>query len=178
MTDYKLTHTSPKLDPTTNRRSVGTILATRRDVYKDVTPIPTPAHLTDYIKADTITPHDGSPIIAITAYMPQIYTKEQEQTYKDILTWIQQSITTNHPNTTIFMGGDLQSTPHKEDTRLQYPPLSQLCDNTGLDHIIPKDIYTFTSAKTHIDHWLLRQLHTPQQYTTHNTTITTDTPEY
>jgi len=67
LTEYKLTHTSPKLDPTTNRRLAGTILATRRDMYKDITPIQTPAHLTDYVKAATITPHDGSPIIAITA---------------------------------------------------------------------------------------------------------------
>jgi hypothetical protein len=90
--DYKRTHTSPKLYPTTNRRSAGTILATRRDVYKVVAPIPTPAHLTDYIKAATITSQEGIPIIAITAYMSQIHTKEQEQTYKDILTWIQQNI--------------------------------------------------------------------------------------
>jgi hypothetical protein len=100
--DYKLTHTSPTLiDPTTNRRSFGTILATRMDVYKDATPIPTSAHLTNYIQAATLAPHDGSPIIAITTYMPQMRTKEQEQPYKDILTWIQQNITTKHPDTTI-----------------------------------------------------------------------------
>jgi len=73
--DYKLTHASPKLDPTTNRRLAGTILATRKDVYKDVTSRPAPAHLTYYIKAATITPHDSSPIIAMTAYMPQIHNK-------------------------------------------------------------------------------------------------------
>ena len=84
--NYKLTHAFSKLDPTTNRRSAGTILATRKDVYKEATPIPAPAHLTNYIKAATFTPHAGSPIIAMTAYMPQIHTKEQEQTYKDILT--------------------------------------------------------------------------------------------
>jgi hypothetical protein len=46
------------------------------DVYKDATPIPAPAHLKNNIKAATLTPHDGSPIIAITAYMPQIHAKE------------------------------------------------------------------------------------------------------
>jgi hypothetical protein len=64
--DYKLTPIPPTLDPSTNRRSVGTILATRRDVYKEATRIQAPPHLTDYLKASTITPHDGSPIIAIT----------------------------------------------------------------------------------------------------------------
>jgi hypothetical protein len=37
--EYKLIHTHPKLDPNTLRRSAGTILATRRDVYKEATPI-------------------------------------------------------------------------------------------------------------------------------------------
>jgi len=36
---YNLTHTPPKLDPDTLRRSAGTILVTRRDVYKEATPI-------------------------------------------------------------------------------------------------------------------------------------------
>jgi len=85
--DYELTHTSPKLDPTTNRRSAGTILATRRDVYKDVTSIPTPAHIIDYIKAAIIIPHDGFPIIDITAYMQKNrHQGTRDQNYKDILT--------------------------------------------------------------------------------------------
>ena len=32
--DYKLLHTCPRLDPTTNRRSGGNILVARRDTYK------------------------------------------------------------------------------------------------------------------------------------------------
>ena len=63
--DYKLVHTYPTLDPTTNRRSGGTILAARRDTYKEVTAIPTPSHLGDYVSAATLTPYDGSPVIAI-----------------------------------------------------------------------------------------------------------------
>jgi hypothetical protein len=43
--DYKLIHTFPTLDPTTNRRSGGTILAARRDTYKEVTAVPTPPHI-------------------------------------------------------------------------------------------------------------------------------------
>ena len=76
------------------------------------------------------------------------------------------------------MGGDLQATPHKDDVRSHYPPLSKFCENTGIDHVTPKDIYTFTPAKTHTDHWLLRQSHTPQQYAIHNTNISTHIPEY
>ena len=54
--DYKLTHTYPILDPTTNRRSGGTILAARRDTYKEVTAIPTSPNIGDYISAATLTP--------------------------------------------------------------------------------------------------------------------------
>jgi hypothetical protein len=43
--EYKSIHTYPTLDPTTNRRSGGTILAVRRDTYKEVTAIPTPPHI-------------------------------------------------------------------------------------------------------------------------------------
>jgi hypothetical protein len=75
--DYKLIHTPPKLDPNTLRRSAGTILAIRRDIYKEATPIQTPTNLMDYIKAAKLTPHDGTPVIAITAYMPQLHTKAQ-----------------------------------------------------------------------------------------------------
>jgi hypothetical protein len=86
--DCKLIHTYPTLDPTTNRRSGGTILAARRDTYKKVTAIPTPLHIGDYISAATLTPYDGSPIIAISAYMPQLHTKAKDTIYAEILTWI------------------------------------------------------------------------------------------
>jgi hypothetical protein len=39
---YKLIHTHPTLDPTTNKISGGITLAARRDTYKEVTAIPTP----------------------------------------------------------------------------------------------------------------------------------------
>ncbi len=84
--DYKLIHTFPTLDPTTNSRSGGTILAARRDTYKEVTSIPTPPHIGDYISAATLNPHEESPIIAISAYMPQLHTKAKATIYTDILT--------------------------------------------------------------------------------------------
>jgi hypothetical protein len=80
--EYKQIHAPPKLDLATNRRSAGTILAARRDTYKDVTAIPTPSHLRDYISAATRTPHDGSPIIAISAYIGIV---SQETLYIEIL---------------------------------------------------------------------------------------------
>ena len=89
-------------------------MATRRDVYKDATPIQTPTHLTDNIKAVMITPHDGTPIIVITAYMPQLHTKAQEQIYLDILKRVQQDIISNYKDIAIITGGDLQATPEKE----------------------------------------------------------------
>ncbi len=72
--DYKLIHTYSTLDPTTHRISGGAILAARRGTYKEITAIPTPSHIGDYIFAATLTPYDGSPIIAISAYMPQLHT--------------------------------------------------------------------------------------------------------
>jgi hypothetical protein len=153
-------------------------LATRRGVYKEATPIQTPTNLTDYIKAAKLTPHDGTPIIAITAYMPQFHTKAQEHIYLDILKWVEQYIIQTNKDTTILMEGDLQATSAKEDERSHYPPLTRLCDITGLTHLNPKDTYTYIPARTHVDHWLLRQSTNTQPYTPHNTKITTYTPEY
>jgi len=82
---YKLIHTSSRLDHNTNRRSAGTVLAIRRDAYKNDTTIPTPIHLRDYITVATLIPHDGSSNSAISAYMLQINTKEQEAVYNEQL---------------------------------------------------------------------------------------------
>ena len=110
-----------------NRRSEGTILAARRDTYKEVTAIPTPPHIGDYISAATLTPHDGSPIIAISAYMPQRHTKAKDTIYNEILTWIHTEIITKFPKMTTPMGGDLQATPSKGDGRSFHPPLHNFC---------------------------------------------------
>jgi hypothetical protein len=171
-------HTHPKLDPTTLRRSAGTILVTRQDVYKEATPIQTPTNLTDYIKAAKLTPHDGNPIIAITAYMPQLHTKAQELLYLDILKWVEQHIIQTNKDTIILMGGDLQASPTKEDDRSHYLPLTRFCDATGLAHLNPKNTYTYMPARTHTDHWLLQQLTNTHPYTPHSTKITAHTPEY
>jgi len=76
------------------------------------------------------------------------------------------------------MGVDLQATPAKENVRSYYPPLNQFCETSGLTEVTPTDTYTFIPAKTHIDHWLLRQLLTTQHYTPHNIKVTTNTTEY
>jgi hypothetical protein len=86
--DYKLIHTYPTLNPITNRRSGGAILAARKDTYKDANAIFPPPHIGDCITAATLTPHDGSSIIAISVYMPQLHTKAQDTTYTEILTGI------------------------------------------------------------------------------------------
>jgi len=125
--DYKLIHTYPTLDPTTNRRSGGTILAARRETYKEVTAIPTPPHIGDYISAATLTPYDGSPIIAISAYMSQLHNKAKDTIYTDILTWIHKEIISKFPMVTTLMGGDLQATPTEEDERSYHAQLNQFC---------------------------------------------------
>ena len=83
----------------------------RRDTYKNATAIPTPSHLRDYISAGTLTPHDGSPIIATSAYMPQLHTKSQETLYIEILKWIQTDIVSEYPLVTALLDGDSQATP-------------------------------------------------------------------
>jgi hypothetical protein len=133
----------------------------------------------DYTKAAKLTPHDGTPIIAITAYMPQLHTKAQEHIYLDIPKWVEQYIIQTNKDTTILMGGDLQATSSQEaDERSHYPPLTRFCITTGLTHLNPKDTYTYIPAGTHIDQWLLRQPTDTQPYTPHNTKITAYTPEY
>jgi hypothetical protein len=127
---YELIHIHPTLDPTTNRRSGGTILAARRDIYKEVTAIPTPPHIGDYVSAATLTPHDGSPIIAISAYMPQCHIKATYIIYTEILTWIHTEIITKFPTMTTLMGGDLQATPSVGDERSYHPPLHNFCMET------------------------------------------------
>jgi hypothetical protein len=132
----------------------------------------------DYIQAAIITPHDGTPIMAITAYMPQLHTKPQEQTYLDIPQWVNRDIITKYKDTTILMGGDLQATPSKEDVSSYYPPLNHFCETTVLTQVNPMGTYTFIPAKTHMDHWLLHQAQTQQHYTPSNIKVTTHTPEY
>jgi len=175
---YKLVHTRPTLEPNTNIRSGGTILAVRRDTYKEVTAIPTPSHIGDYISAATLTPYDGSPIIAISAYMPQLHTEAKDTIYTEILAWIHMEIMSKFLMVTALMSGDLQSTPTEEDKRSYHVPLNHFCKESGLIHITPSDIYTYIPAKTSIDHWLMRQPNATTHYTKINTKISTHTSKY
>jgi hypothetical protein len=84
----------------------------------------------------------------------------------------------NHKDMIILMGGDLQAAPAQANERSHYPPLTHFCDTTGLTHLTPKNTYTFIPAKTHIDHWLLRHPIATQHYMSHNTKISSHTPEY
>ena len=171
-------HTCPTHDPATNRRSGGTILAVRRDTYKDANVISPPPHIEEYKSAAKLTPQDGSPIITISAYMPQHRTKAQDTIHAKILTWIHTEIIYKFPTVTTLMGGNLQVTPNEEDERSYNATLSQFCQESGLKHITPKDTHTYIPAQTSLDHWLLRQPTTTTHYTNINTKITTHTPEY
>jgi len=145
--DYKLIRTYQTLDLTTNRRSVGSILAARRDTTKEATAIHPPPHIGDYISAATLIPHDGSPIIAILAYMPQFHTKAQDITYTEVLTWIHTEMSSEFPTVTTLMGGDLQANPTEGDKRSYYAPINRFYQESGLKHITPKDTYTYIPAK-------------------------------
>ncbi len=109
--------------------------------------------------------------------MPQLHTKAQEIIYFDILKWVQLDIIQNNKDTIILMGGDFQGTPAQENERLHYPPLTHFCHTTTLTHLTRKDIYTYLPAKSHIDHWLLKQPKDILHYTAQHTTITTHTLE-
>jgi hypothetical protein len=76
------------------------------------------------------------------------------------------------------MGGYFQATPAQENERSHHPPFTTFCKNTDFTHLTPRDLYTYMPAKTHIDHWLLRQPTDTPYYTDQNTSITTHTPEY
>jgi len=145
--DYKLIHTHPNLDPTTNRRSGGTILAAGRDTYTEVTAIPAPPHIGDYISAATLTPYDDSPIIAASAYMSQLHTKANDTIYTELLTWLHTEIISKYPMVTTLMGVDLQTTPTEEAERTYHAPLNQFCKESGLLHTTPSDINTYIPAK-------------------------------
>jgi hypothetical protein len=43
--------------------------------------------------------------------MPQLHTKAKDNTYTEILPWINTVIISISPTMTILMGGDLQATP-------------------------------------------------------------------
>jgi len=132
----------------------------------------------DYISAATLTPYDGSPIITISAYMPQLHTKAKNTIHTEILTWIHTEITFKFPTVTTLMGGDFQATPIEGDERSYHAPLNHFCKKSGLQHITPSDIRTYIPAKISMDHWLLRQPNTTTHYTKIYTKITTHTPEY
>jgi hypothetical protein len=142
----------------------------------EVTPIPTPPHIGDYVSAATLTPHDGSPIIAISAYMPQLHAAAKDTNCTAILSWIHTEIITKYPKVTALMGGDLQATPSKGDERSHHAPLHNFCTESGLQHITPCEIHTYIPARTSIDHWLLKQPNTTTHYTNTNIRITTHTP--
>jgi hypothetical protein len=112
-----------------------------------VTAIPSPPHIGDYISAATLTPYDGSPIIAISANMPQFHTKSNDIIYTGILTWIHTKIISKFPMVTPLMGGDLQATPTEEDERSYHAPLNQFCKESGLAHITPSYIHTYIPVK-------------------------------
>jgi hypothetical protein len=119
----------------------------RRDTYKDATAIPSPPQIRDYVSAATLAPHDGSPIIALSAYKPQFHIKAQDTLYTEILKWIQTEIISKYPAVTTIMGGDLQATPSSGEIRSYHEPINQFCQESGLKHITPKDIHTYIPAK-------------------------------
>ena len=122
----------PKAWPNTNRRSGGTILAARRDTYKEAIAIPSPPHHRDCMTAATLTPYNGSPILAISAYMLHLHTKSQDTLYIGILTWIHTEIISKHPSVITLMDGDLQATPWEGDERPYYALLNKFCTKSGL----------------------------------------------
>ena len=159
--DYKLVSTYPTLDPTTNRKSSGIILAARQDTYKGSNRNPhTTTYRRLYIRGHTHPiwwlPHHSN----IGLYATAPHKSKRYNLYRNPYTWIHTEIISKFPTVTTLMGGDLQATPSKGDKRSNHAPLNQFYKESRLKHITPKGIHTYVLAKTSIDHWLRRHPNT------------------
>ena len=123
-----------------------------RTAYKTVNAIHAPPNIRDHDALAVLTPHQGSPILAITVYMPQ----ETNTLYSTVLDWIKDTITMQYPHLHILLGGDLQATISKRSFTSHYTLLHTFYTELGLQ--TPNDplTSTFTPANTPIDHWWMR----------------------
>ena len=168
--NYKLIYNPSLYNKTTKRASGGTILAIHSPAYKNIEPIqvPTPYHA--YLAIAKLTPKHGTPLIAISAYLPQSNTPQGKQTYHDTLTWLATFLTQEHTNLPILLGGDLQGTPAHHPTS-HNTHLADFCTKTSLAHIGDPTTPTYLPSDTPLDHWLLR-LPPTAQHTQSDATIT------
>ncbi len=80
---------------------------------------------------DHLTPKTGSKIIAVAAYMPQHNTTQGAQNYREVLTWLNKTLTEDFPDTSILMGGDLQATPYPNNCA-HNQALENFCTSTSV----------------------------------------------
>ena len=151
---YKLIHKPPDTHDSTNRKRGGTILAIRQSAFKGIEALDPPPPLHNYIAAALLTPHAGKPILAVSAYMPQLRQASDKESYCLCIQWIKKQAQ-DHAHRTCYVGGDFQASPApnlKGNARI-------LREQLG-DHFIPLNdplTPTFQPAGTPVDHWLTRR---------------------
>ena len=132
--NYKLVYNPSLYNKNTKRCPGGTILAIHKNAYHTIKPIYVSPPYHPYLAIAPLTPKIRSEILAIAACLPQHQTKLGIQTYQDTLHWLHTLLTTDHPNTPVLFGGDLQAnhSPHHDSF---YKPLEALFTATLLTHI-------------------------------------------
>jgi len=86
--NYKLIYNPSLYNKSTKRASGGSILAIHSPNYKNIEPIRVPPPYQPYLAIAKLTPKNGTPLIAISAYLPQLNTPEGKQSYQDTLNWL------------------------------------------------------------------------------------------
>ena len=160
---YKLHHNVPEINPETNRRSAGTVLAINKTKFTSSTSIDVPSHLTGYLTAAVAVPYARPTILAVALYMPQLNSPSTKSLYGEILDWIKDTTELRYPKCDVYIGGDFQASPDPT-SRSYYAPLNTLTALTPLND--PK-VPTFQPARTALDHWLARSGQVQSKYSTH-----------
>ena len=169
--NYKLIYNPSIYNKATKRASGGTILAIHSTNYKTIDPIRVPTPYQPYLSIAKLTPKQGDPLLAISAYLPQANTQQGKQTYQATLTWLATLLTQEHPDLPVLLGGDLQGTPAQHHTS-HTTHLTTFCTTTSLKHIGDPTTPTFLPSNAPLDHWLIRLPPTPDLAHA-DTTITT-----
>jgi len=102
---YKLVYNPSLYTKHTKRCSGGTILAVHKSAYLTIKPLHIPPPYKPYLAIALLTPRAGFEILAIAAYLPQHQSKPDTHTYQVTLHWLHTLLTSEHPNTSVFLGG-------------------------------------------------------------------------
>jgi len=151
--DFKILHYPPQVNPDTRKPSGGTALAVKKSSFRTTCAIDVPKDLRSHLVAAIITPHAGTPIIAISVYMPQLRESRQKlDLYWTILKWIIITCNDTHKDKVPYVGGDFQAT--SSTVSHSFHPILKALTISGFFPLNDPNTPTFQPADTPIDHWL------------------------